>query len=271
VTVRILTGNALEVLRTLPAESVHMCLTSPPYWTQLDYGVEGQLGLEPTMEAHIDRLSEVLGELRRVLRRDGVFWLQYGDGYNTSGGGPGPGSSRAWLRKRARMPKLVTGFGLKSQSVKRKSLFGIPWRLALRLEAEGWHLRSCVVWRKPCPMERADLDRPVVAHEYVFMLTRSERNYWNGERCESVWEIQRQPVAGHPAPFPCELARRCIEYGCPPGGTVLDPFAGSGTTGLVADRLGRDAILIELSPEYAQLAEARIRGDAPLFVKIETV
>ncbi len=269
-TVRIITGDALQVLGGLGDQTFDCVVTSPPYWTQRDYGVEGQIGLEATIEEHLDRLSEVLGEVRRVLRRDGNLWLNYGDAYNTCNGGQSPNAFRLFLRKRGRQPVLATGFGLKTKTVKRKSLMGLPWRLALRLEAEGWYLRSDVIWRKPNPVECSDVGRPKKAHEYVFLLAKSEMNFFRGSS-ESVWEFAPEHVRGHPAPFPQALVRRCLELGCRPGGQVLDPFGGSGTVGLVADQLGLDATLIDLNPEYSEIARRRIYEDAPLLTDVTVV
>lgn len=266
-------GDALQILRTLPDELAQVVVTSPPYWTMYDYGVQGQLGLEATMDAHLDALSEVLGEVRRVLRRDGTLWLNYGDGYNTCNGGPGPGAGKPWIRKRMRQPKLATGCGLKTRTVKRKSLFGMPWRLALRLEAEGWYLRSEIIWRKPNPQPlgfRGGLDRPLRSFEHVFLFARSERYYYRGSS-EDVWEIPPEPVDGHPTPFPIKLACRCIESGSRERERelVFDPFCGSGTTGVAALRLGRRFLGIELNPEYSELARRRLLNDQPLVALME--
>ena len=256
----ILIGDVREQLRQLEPESVHCVVTSPPYWTLVDYDAPGQLGLEPTMAEHLDALSDVFAEVRRVLRPDGTLWINYGDAFNTCNGGAGPGSGRAWTRKRGRSPKLVTGHGLKTKDVPRKNLMGLPWRLAFRLQDDGWNLRGDVIWRKPTPVERKNLDRPVKSHEYVFFLTPRPRSYFAG-RVESVWEITPEPFANHPAPFPRELARRCVLAGCPEGGTVLDPFFGAGTVGVVAEELGREWIGIELNPAYAEIAKRRL-GDS---------
>lgn len=267
-TATLLQGDALQVLRTLPAASVHCVVTSPPYWTMRDYEMEGQLGLEPTLSAHLDRLSEVLGEVRRVLRKDGTLWLNYGDSYNTCAGGPGPNAGRPWARRRKAQPKLTTRFSWKSKEVKGKSLLGIPWRLAIRLEADGWWLRAEVIWKKPNPLERGNLDRPWRDHEHLFLLAKSRRYFFRGP-ADSVWTIPPQGYEGHPVAFPILLAGRCIMLGCPEGGTVLDPFMGSGAAGVAALRLGRSFIGIDLKPEYVELARRRIREDAPLLNQVE--
>ena len=312
--VRILIGDALTRLRDLPNESVHCCVTSPPYWGLRDYGVEGQIGLEPSQEAYVARIVAVFAEVRRVLRPDGTCWVNLGDSYNAAGRvghgtriGYKQGTSRASAcGEDSPRPSAV---GLKP-----KDLVGIPWRVAFALQADGWWLRSDIIWHKPNPMPESVTDRPTKAHEYVFLLTKSERYAYDadaiaeidtgrnpgnvshngttayesgddhhrtkggllniGDRefrnARSVWTIATQPFHGsHFATMPPALAERCIKAGCPAGGTVLDPFGGAGTTGLVADRLQRNAVLIELSPVYAEMARARIQGDAPLTSVVE--
>jgi site-specific DNA-methyltransferase (cytosine-N4-specific) len=269
-TAQILTGDALQVLRTLPGASAQCIVTSPPYWSMIDYQAKGQLGLERTVAEHLDRLSEVLGEAWRVLRRDGTLWLNYGDAYNTCNGGPGPGAGRPWARKRDRQPKLTTGFGLKSRHVKRKDLMGLPWRLAFRLQEDGWWLRAEIIWRKPNPVDRLGLDRPVRSHETIFLLAKSARYRCKGDLLGgSVWTMARSSIPWHPSPFPIELAQRCILAGSADGDLVLDPFCGAGTSGLVALRHGRRFLGIELNPEYSALARRRIREDAPLLNVVE--
>lgn len=341
-TIRVIQGDALEVLATLPDESVHCVVTSPPYWGLRDYGVDGQIGLEVTPEVFVEALVGVLREVRRVLRADGTLWLNLGDTYiggrnGGIGGNTKLGSQRnhlaasqAWHAHGGKTHRRCPGF-------KPKDLVGIPWRVALALHADGWWLRSDIVWSKPSPMPESVSDRPTRSHEYVFLLARSHRYYYDaaaivepvtggahprghginpkarlgakdqereasGEKTSvrfgrgagwrskqnpsfsaavrelvetrnrrSVWTIAQEPFSqAHFATFPTKLVEPCILAGCPPDGTVLDPFAGAGTTGLVADRLGRDAILIELNPEYCEMARRRIEGDAPLFTEVET-
>lgn len=477
--VRILVGDWIEQLRTLPDESVHMCVTSPPYFGLRDYGVPGQVGLEATPEAFVATLVEGFREVRRVLRSDGVLFLNMGDSY-CGGNFPqrvkmredlgdnnidrialemfgvrfsrhqkenarivqdvlsptmedGTGRTRSDLasegieaavpeashgdyqanhsvqpsaemasdrapgrevcllrgehtgvpdggsceRRRSSPSKAVDGeesgqFDLdlqghpaarvstvgvpsallqlqlrtrvlgilsshefnstdipaslyrffRSIGPKPKDLLGIPWMLALALRNDGWYLRSDIVWSKPNPMPESVTDRPTRAHEYVFLLSKSRTYYYDadaireesrdtqaarlqrgwssaegmrpewmqkrssinnsnglGEHSEelrhdrnkrSVWEIATSPFpSAHFATYPVALVEPCIKAGCPPGGTVLDPFGGAGTTALVADRLGRDCILIELNPAYAAMARARLTGDSPMFSEVE--
>jgi DNA modification methylase len=336
--VRLLKGDCRAILPTLPAESVHCVVTSPPYWGLRDYGCEGQLGLEVTPEAYVETMVAVFREVRRVLRDDGTLWCNLGDAFQD------------------------------------KQLLGIPWRLAFALQADGWYLRADIIWAKPNPMPESVTDRPTKAHEYVFLLTKSARYFYDADavresatpqqrtgdpsyQCpanvalaatgkrhgaaglngpsgahrnlRSVWSIPSSPFPlAHFATFPPALASRCIqagtsEKGCcracgapwareplpadvgawcdhaddlahgaggtrgngrarkagylatrdrervgawqpscacdapPIPSTVLDPFAGSGTVGAVAEQLGRHSLLIELSPTYIQMAEER--------------
>jgi len=437
---RLLVGDCREMLRTLPDESVHCVVTSPPYWGLRDYGVpptvwggdpdcdhewgqqergrrkdvlpseqsaagrlgtheratglndggrvcvrcgawRGQLGLEPTPELYVEHMVEVFREVRRVLRRDGTLWLNLGDSYavggmsnpsgkSTLGGGKDRGASNYQISRR-------------TEGLKPKDLVGIPWRVAFALQADGWYLRSDIIWAKPNPMPESVTDRPTKAHEYIFLMSKSPRYYYDAEavaeeaihagevrkatgagaknasmgrygqtrtgfvkrdieigytrNARSVWAIPTKPYPGaHFATFPPELAERCILAGtsergcCPECGapwervvertpmkiarsdrreqlgeygrtqasgtmleparaktigwrpgcecnagdpvpcTVLDPFAGAGTTLLVASRRGRSGIGIELSPRYAEMATWRIEDDCPLFVAVET-
>lgn len=340
-TVRILTGEALDVLRTLPDDSVHCIVTSPPYWRQRDYGVHGQLGLEQTPEEYIGRLVAIFAEARRVLRADGICWLNLGDKW-ASGGNGGGGK---WMVERGHAwdhAKNSKGWRSPPAGYKDKDLVGIPWMAAFALRADGWFLRQCNVWAKPNCMPESVSDRSTISHEYVFHLTKSN-DYWydsqaartpptpstetrlaqnveaqagserangggktngpmkavkrpekqrghgrrhngfndrwdampvadqraNGANLRSVWWIApAQYREGHYAVMPDGIAEICIAAGCPEGGTVLDPFGGAGTTGLVADRMQRNAILIELNPEYAAMAEGRIQGDSTLFAEV---
>lgn len=309
-------GDALTVLRTMPDESAHCVVTSPPYWGLRDYGVEGQLGLERTPEEYLDKMVAVFHEARRVLRGDGTAWVNMGDSYAThakGSNGDGTSSTLAGVpgwQERVRRPGMGNKHG---PGLKEKDLCGIPWRLALALQADGWYLRSDIIWHKPNPMPESVTDRPTKAHEYVFLLSKSARYFYDaeaireadsgqdhprsvldgqpslepsgglmsphaglrqtdgrngsGRNARSVWTIATQPFPeAHFATFPEALAERCIRAGCPEGGTVLDPFGGAGTVGLVSAKLNRDYVLIELKPEYAAMASRRIRGALPLFV-----
>lgn len=314
-TVQIMQGDCREVLRTLPAESVHCVVTSPPYFGLRDYDHPEQIGAESSVELYVEELRNVFSEMRRVLRQDGTFWLNLGDSYGPS-----------------------------------KQLLGVPWQVAFALQRDAWILRSEVIWNKGQHKPEKVKDRPTNSHERLFLFTKSKSYFYDAaavalpssaalgrpqrKRAEeiataaglteehfrairsvgitdvgkgratqsgtgrnapevqaladeaksvlkgyyrefligdtvnlrSVWNVASTAFAGvHTAVFPPDLIIPCIKAGCPIGGTVLDPFGGAGTTGLVANYLGRNAILIELNPEYAAMAERRIFNDAPLF------
>lgn len=400
--VRLIHGDALAVLRTLEPDSIDCCVTSPPYWALRDYGFAGQIGLEPSPEAWCARLVEVFDEVRRVLKPSGTLWVNVGDSYAGSGRGGSPDPTRSTLQGgretqeasavKRRMPMGGPGWGMpvdadlgepqddratqQEPAVKRrmvkgrrrdrepqpasdrrgpgckpKDLIGQPWMLAFALRAAGWWLRSDIIWHKRNPMPENTRDRPTRAHEYVFLLSKGPRYYYgydellepasentharvakgatamppiggvkapgangrakySGNRPEfrtvpsapkaqgvnaggpralmpeqnasfdaavsgpvtvrnarSVWSMSTEPSSEqHFAAFPRELARRCIVGGCPAGGVVLDPFAGTGTVGEVAVKLGRRAVLIEGSCEYVRIIRRRLAREVPLLM-----
>lgn len=270
--VKLYHGDALQVLSKLPDESVHVCVTSPPYYGLMVFGddIEG-LGLESTSEAYVAKLVIIFRELWRVLSKDGVVWLNIGDSFNTYAGTSGPGGTQRFLRRSKVAPRRVRS-GRRDPTRKTKDLLGIPWRVALALQADRWYLRSDVIWRKsnPAPESRV-VDRPHRAHEYVFLLTKSERNT-RAEMSEdarwSVWtDIDNVGRCDkHPADFPPALAYQCLDSTRLGQGTVvIDPFCGSGTTLMVADRLECDAIGIDIVEEYVELSRRRVHEDAPFF------
>jgi DNA modification methylase len=335
--VRILIGDCREQLRTLPDASAHCCVTSPPYFGLRDYGVDGQMGLEPTPDEFVAGMVEVFREVRRVLRDDGTLWLNIGDSYSSGGRGSydaddkeANGTSRP---PRKRGSQLDAGFHEAARQAgsvgrawvkpplgyKPKDLLGIPWMLAFALRADGWYLRQDIIWSKPNPMPESVRDRCTKAHEYLFLLSKGPRYHYDAEAIaeplsdnpvtrarnnradkgivgpmalhgtgigqsgnggferaaaeqrnkRSVWEVATQPFSeAHFATYPPALIEPCILAGCPKGGTVLDPFFGAGTTGLVADRLQRDCIGIELNPEYAEIAQRRIADEAGMFAEV---
>ena len=335
-TVRILDGDVRERLAELPDGSVQCCVTSPPYYGLRNYGVEGQLGLEPTLAEYIATMVDVFRDVRRVLRDDGTLWLNIGDSYNAGTSAlrkpPKNVNHGYWENAGAMGDRRVT-----DATTKPKDLMMVPARLALALQDDGWYLRSDIIWHKPNPMPESVTDRPTSAHEHIFLLTKSRRyayyadairtevtapttkmpdgwdtgpgahgsihrngrekgakadkqrghgrrhegfnDRWdamskdeqqaNGANARNVWSIATMPYKdSHFATFPPEIPRRCILAGSKPGDTVLDPFLGSGTTLLVADRLGRDGIGIELNPAYAAMARKRITGDCPMFAEV---
>ena len=357
---RVITGDCIEVMRGLPAGSVDCCVTSPPYWGLRDYGVDGQIGLEETPERYTERMVEVFREVWRVLADNGSLWLNIGDSYAANRGYQVPDSKHVDVGNSRGMSADAVG-------LKPKDLCGIPWRVAFALQADGWYLRSDIVWSKPNPMPESVTDRPTKAHEYIFLLTKQARYYYDAvavaepssglsgggfssagmdvgrirrdaarerpgdtgtRNRRTVWTVTTEPFSeAHFATFPTALVEPCIRAGCPQQvcvehgkpwervverteepdtsakgsrfdagktggrdggdrtqegerfrkraagfaptcacsaatrpGTVLDPFTGSGTTGLVAMREGRNFIGCELNPEYAEMARRRIAG-----------
>ena len=362
--INILHGDCREVLKTLSDKTFHTCVTSPPYWALRDYGVDDQLGLEETPQEYVANLVEVFREVRRVLRDDGTVWLNLGDSYSSGG-------------RKTNINQTVRGdtdYGVTRppvyKGIKPKDLVGIPWRAAFALQEDGWYLRQDIIWNKPNPMPESVQDRCTKSHEYIFLLSKKDKYYYDNEaikeksiyagddrgsrhdsrRCtdmnsvsgvtsgmknkRSVWTVATKPYKeAHFATYPPDLIEPCILAGCPEkvcvecgnpqvkefyrkekynvgygnqhtpkgthkkiggvyqkwleenppkitikpscgcnksfkSGTVLDPFGGAGTTGLVADRLGRNTTLIELNKSYADIMEKRLRNDAPLFTKV---
>ena len=329
----ILIGDVRERLKELPDQSVNCCVTSPPYWGLRDYGNDGQIGLEQTPDAFIAELVSVFSEVKRVLRDDGTLWLNIGDSYASFRDGKAtPDTSRGQstgtlVDKGKASNRKASTFA--NTPIKHKDLVGIPWMLAFALRADGWYLRQDIIWHKPNPMPESVRDRCTKAHEYIFLLSKSPKYYFDSEAMKepakypfdnrgaradsragtsmnsvggktgirfggnkygdsddpkhstksgneyiatgtrnkrSVWSVTTRPFKGaHFATFPPALIEPCILAGCPEGGTVLDPFFGAGTTGLVAQRHNRKWIGCELNPEYAAIAQARIESESTLF------
>ena len=267
--IEILSGDCRETLRSMPNESVQCCVTSPPYWGLRDYGHNGQLGMEKTPEDFVDNLVDVFREVRRVLKDDGTLWLNLGDSYaSTTKGSGGPSDlqgTNAGSRYASRRFVLPSG-------LKPKDLVGIPWRVALALQTDGWYLRQDIIWHKPRQMPESVTDRCTKAHEYIFLMAKSDRYYYDQEAIKepskesgvlrnkrSVWAVMPAVFKGaHFATFPEDLITPCVRAGSKRGDTVLDPFAGSGTTGKVAIENGREAVLCELNPEYIEMIEERV-------------
>jgi len=360
--VKILQGDCIEQLKTLPEQSVNCCVTSPPYWGLRDYGtgtwvggdttcshkrdskqsdktqtghrnLEGavgdgiykdvckrcgavrkdeQVGLELTPEQYTAKIVAVFREVHRVLKDDGTLWLNLGDSYASYRDGKAtPDSSRngdTGTLVDSGLAKNGMASTFAGSSVKHKDLVGIPWRVAFALQADGWYLRQDIIWHKPNPMPESVRDRCTKAHEYIFLMTKKPNYYFNNEAMRepgvmpagtkgargsterqgqkgvnarppeykiydgfrnrrSVWSVNVKPYKeAHFAVYPSELIEPCILAGCPVGGTVLDPFGGSGTTAQVAVEHGRNAILCELNPEYIKLIKKRIAEAQPLLL-----
>lgn len=351
---RVIQGDCLEVLKTLPDESVNCCVTSPPYYGLRDYGTgkwiggdpdcphrrvtkysdktitghaqkelagnvgdaiykkicplcgavreDKQIGLEETPEEYVEKLTRVFHEVKRVLKDDGTLWLNIGDSYatNTTAGDKTQGNPEFYSpsRELTKTPKKSV-----PHNCKQKDLIGVPWLLAFSLRADGWFLRQDIIWHKPNPMPESVKDRCTKSHEYIFLLSKKPNYYfdyeaiqeesiwkedkrkdagridYNGKRLDGkgktlaqqsfvkitdkrnkrdVWTVNTKPVKeAHFATFPEKLIEPCILAGSPPGGVVLDPFFGSGTTGRVAIRLNRQYLGIELNPEYVKISDKR--------------
>jgi DNA modification methylase len=259
----VVNSDALKTLRRLPNDAVDCVVTSPPYYWQRDYGVKGQAGQEETVDEYVRNLVRVFRQVKRTLKKTGVVFLVLGDTYYSGRGRPTGGDPKQVWRSVAREKYRAVdrpGMGLP-----RKSLIGIPWRVALALQRDGWVLRSAITWRKPKPLAEPSVrDRPWNTSETVFLLAkrsayRFRRKGLSGD--EDVWDIAAPNAPRsyrHAAPFPEALVERCLACGCPKGGLVMDPFAGSGTTLLVALRRGCRALGIELNPKYCQLLRRRV-------------
>lgn len=260
----ILEADSREALARMPEHSFQTCVTSPPYWSLRDYGIPGQIGLESAVTDYLENLVKVFDQVRRVLSDDGTLWLNIGDSY-TSGG-------RRWRapdRKnpvRAMNVRPPTPDGLKP-----KDLIGIPWRLAFALQDAGWYLRADVIWNKPNCQPESVRDRPTRSHEYLFLLSKNEDYFYdnqairgpNGRNLRSVWDLNTEPSKeAHVATFPTSLVQPCLALTSRPGDLILDPFLGSGTTGLVALELKRRFVGIDLNPGYIDIARRRLNGGA---------
>lgn len=308
-------GEALAILRTMESCSVDCCVTSPPYFGLRDYGSAEQIGVESSVEEYIERLVEIFREVRRVLKDDGTLWLNLGDSYAGSRKGRKADGSRGIAGDKqstnrgasdGRIPVMQTA------PCKQKDLIGVPWMVAFALRADGWYLRSDIVWEKPNAMPESVKDRPTRCHEYIFLLAKSKRYHYDADAIKEpaiqgdparprgskgnsklngglrkrdaqgisrykgfngryfskppvqkrnkrdVWRVSVKPYKGaHFATFPPDLIEPCILAGAPVGGVVLDPFAGSGTTGMVAQRNGREFVGIEINANYCEMARER--------------
>lgn len=269
----IITGDATRALQHIPSCSVRCVVTSPPYWGLRDYGIGGQIGLELTLPQFINRLVAVFGEVKRVLRDDGTLWLNIGDGYTSGNRGYRAADKKNPARAMTVRPDTPAG-------LKPKDLQGIPWRLAFALQNDGWYLRSDIVWHKPNAQPESVKDRPTRAHEYLFMLTKSERYFYDHEAAKepglngklrnrrSVWEVNTRPFAeAHFATFPLKLIEPCILASTQPGDFVLDPFFGSGTVGVACLEHSRRYIGIELNPDYVEMAARRLRPTSATLIR----
>lgn len=310
----ILIGDVISKLKEIEDGTVNCVVTSPPYWGLRDYGNEGQIGLEPTPQEYVSKMVEVFREVRRVLRDDGTLWLNIGDSYKPAGkGSTKAGFNERYFGKKFESDKQSAQENHLDRSafkadVKEKELVGVPWRLAFALSDDGWYLRQDIIWAKPNVMPESVRDRCTKSHEYLFLMTKSPKYYYDHvaikepvsdvslKRAQSGWKTKRPsaktspegidvekmgerfvnpagrnkrdvwfiPTASfkgaHFAVMPERLVEPCVLAGSPEGGVVLDPFFGSGTVGVVAKKNNRNYIGIELNPEYAKIAQARLEA-----------
>lgn len=262
---RLIIGDARHSLQKFDNEYFQCCITSPPYWSLRDYGIDGQIGAEDSVNHYIDDLVAVFREVRRTLKTDGTLWLNIGDSY-TSG-------NRTWRAPDKKNPgRAMTYRPPTPDGLKPKDLIGIPWRLAFALQNDGWYLRSDIIWYKPNCQPESVKDRPTRSHEYVFLFSKSEDYYYDYEAIKekttngassrnrrSVWSINTRGFQGaHFAVFPPELVELCMRAGSRDSSIVLDPFLGTGTVAEVAIELNRQCVGIELNPTYADMALQRL-------------
>ena len=275
--VKILLGDVREKLSELPDGSVRTVVTSPPYWGLRDYGEDDQLGAEDTPELYVQNLVQIFKEVKRVLADDGTVWLNIGDSYVGTGN---KGDYRDPKYGEGRNGQKIA-LNNKVEGLKSKDLIGIPWKVAFALQADGWYLRQDIIWSKPNAMPEPVRDRCTRSHEYVFLLSKSRIYFYDNDAVKEpttdgssyrnkrdVWSINTQPFKGaHFAVFPEALVEPCILAGSEEGDTVLDPFCGSGTVGVVSNRFNRNFIGVELNEDYIKIAEERISSsklDKPL-------
>jgi len=304
---QIIQGDCLEKLKELKGGSVDCCITSPPYWGLRDYNVDGQLGLEKTPEEYTANMVKVFQEVKRALKKEGTLWLNLGDSYASNHPTGTKDSDTNWKHGELSKGYMARWGGAGIGVLKPKDLVGIPWRVAFALQADGWYLRQDIIWHKPNPMPESVTDRCTKSHEYIFLLAKSQKYYFdnetiketakegndlgilrskkqaecnhpsitkrqemgidstqagNGKRNKrSVWTVTTKPFKeAHFATFPEDLIYPMALAGCPVGGTILDPFFGAGTTGVVAKKLNRKYLGIELNAEYIKIAEARLKA-----------
>ena len=259
-------GDEVDSLRNIPDESVHCIVTSPPYYSLRDYGVDGQIGLEDTVNEYVQSLCRVMDQLYRVLRKDGVLFLNLGDTYY-SGKGASHGKDSKSNKRRFGLRPVDKSGGL-GENLERKSIIGIPWRVAIEMTSRRWVLRSPIIWHREKALPEAVRDRPRRSYEYIFMFAKDRKYYFNRQPLidkqidEDVWTITPRPSGTElqTAPYPDELVSRCLDIGCPENGVVLDPFSGSGTTMQVALKTGRSAIGIDISETFCRYILEHLEG-----------
>lgn len=259
-------GNAIDALANVKDESVHCIITSPPYYSLRDYGVDGQIGLEDKINDYVTAICDVTDELYRVLRKDGLLFLNMGDTYYSGKGASHGTDSKSHKRRFGLRPVDKSG-GL-GEKIERKSIIGVPWRVAIEMTARRWVLRSPIIWHRDKALPESVQDRPRRSYEYIFMFAKDRKYYFDRKPLvdkqidEDVWTITPRPSGSEieTAPYPDELVSRCLDIGCPMDGIVLDPFVGSGTTMNVALKSGRSAIGIDISQTFCNYILEHLEG-----------
>lgn len=265
--IRIILGDVRHEIKRFPNDTFQTVVTSPPYWGLRDYGFNGQIGAEKKLNDYISDLVNVFREIRRVLKPEGSLWLNIGNTY-TSGG-------RKWRQEDKKNKGRAMSYRPDTpEGLKKKDLIGVAWMLAMALQLDGWYLRNDIIWFKPNGQPESVRDRVTVTHEYLFLLTKSEKYYFNQNAIKelsadgksmrnkrTVWAINTEPCQeAHFAVFPRELVRPCILAGSKKNDLILDPFFGSGTVGVVCLETGRKGVGIELKADYITIAQKRLRS-----------
>jgi DNA modification methylase len=310
---RIVVGDNRNTLKSLESGSIQTCITSPPYWGLRDYGEDAQIGLEQTPSEYVEELCKVFDEVWRVLADDGTLWLNLGDSYAAMRDSKAtPDSLRTGDGTRVGTAANRNPANLREAGLKHKDLVGIPWRVAFALQERGWYLRQDIIWAKPNPMPESVTDRCTKSHEYIFLLTKQPKYFYDNAaikepvaqewgtrdrsnaKCHNegtglqphtgleknyternkrdVWTVNTSRYKGaHFATYPAELVEPCVLAGSREGDWVLDPFSGSGTTGVVALANGRNYVGLELNPDYADLAVARISESVGMMGEVSVI
>ena len=301
--INIIQGNVFDKIKDLKDNSIDCVVSSPPYWGLRDYGVDGQLGLEPTYQEHIKNIVELFRVMKPKLKDSVTIWLNYGDCYATTKNGRDASNIKGDDRTFKNKP-----FSTIQSQLKNKDLVMMPNRIAIALQDDGWYIRSEIIWHKPNPMPESIKDRPTSCHEKIWLITKNKKYYYDADSIKeqasgriagnkkpqkgtdqkfsetkqgllkaqqkpyflknkrNVWTVSTKPCKeAHFATFPIDLIEPCILAGCPLGGTVLDPFGGSGTTGIASKKHNRNSILIEINKEYIQVMNKRINNFFGLF------
>lgn len=252
-------GDSAQIIKDLPSGSIDCAITSPPYFWLRDYGVDGQIGLEDSVQEYVDAIADVMDTVKEALNPEGTLFMNIGDTYY-SGKGQSQGKDRKSNKRRFGL-RAVDKSGGMGIGLQRKSMIGIPWRVAIEMATRGWVIRSSIIWHREKCLPESVKDRPSRSYEYVFMFVKSRKYYFNKQELieqkveEDMWTIPARPKSGgglDTAPYPDALVERCLKIGCKPNGTVLDPFLGSGTTCRVAAQMGYSSIGIDLNHEFCE-------------------